>query len=126
MKIARLPNGEMMEFPPDYPDDEMDRAVRQKMGVPEEPSETELVMQLIQQLTQQLVAVQAQIVEGQRQHQEVIAQLVHGQQLAAQSQQQATVALKQSIDQLAAAYAAPRTIIKDGAGKPVGLKIGGK
>ena len=40
MKIARLPTGELMEFPPDMPDDEMDRAVRQKMGVPEGDLET--------------------------------------------------------------------------------------
>ena len=31
MKIARLPDGQMMEFPPELPDDEMDRLVRQKM-----------------------------------------------------------------------------------------------
>lgn len=35
MKIARLPDGRMLQFPPETADQVVDRVVRQEMGVPE-------------------------------------------------------------------------------------------
>ena len=69
MKIARLPDGQMIEFPPDTPDDEMDRAVRQKMGV-EEPVEFEAVAI---GLMQQMMALQQGLVQAIQRQDEIAA-----------------------------------------------------
>lgn len=38
MKIARLPSGEMLEFPPETPDEDMTRHVKKTMGIPVVPT----------------------------------------------------------------------------------------
>lgn len=65
MKIARLPTGELMEFPPDFPDDEMDRAVRQKLGLPEQHAEApQELAQMLAAFVQQMGAMTMQIEQG--------------------------------------------------------------
>ena len=65
MKIARLPTGELMEFPPDFPDDEMDRAVQQKLGLPGPQAETpQELVQMLQAFVQQMGVMTAQIEQG--------------------------------------------------------------
>ena len=54
MKIARLPTGELVEFPPDLPDDEMDRQVRAKLGVAEPPDQGQMLTQLFEAVMQQM------------------------------------------------------------------------
>jgi hypothetical protein len=72
MKIARLPSGELMEFPPDIPDDEMDRAVRHKMGV-EEPVEFDA---MVLELMQQIVALQQMLAQTMQRQDEIAAGMV--------------------------------------------------
>lgn len=72
MKIARLPNGETIEFPPEMPDDEMDRAVRQKLGAPEPLDFEETAMALMQQI----VALQQALAETVQRQDEMASAMV--------------------------------------------------
>lgn len=42
MKIAQLPNGEEMEFPPETDDEHISAAVRRRLGLPNEPSRQDM------------------------------------------------------------------------------------
>ena len=131
MKIARLPTGELMEFPPDLPDDEMDRAVRQKLGVPEPPDQGQMLVQLIQAVMQQMDMMTQQLAQSQAAQQASTQQLA--QMLAevatmaaanGEAQTQSAAAIAQGFMRLEQAYTAPRTIVTDKSGKPLGMKIG--
>lgn len=100
MKIARLPNGQLLEFPPDYPDDEMDRAVRAQMGVEEPPDMQALMMDFIAQIT----ALQQQVAE-----------------LSAFLAQQQTQNA-QALSMLASTMSAPKRVVRDGKGMVVGVE----
>lgn len=113
MKIARLPDGQMMEFPPDMPDDEMDRLVRQKMGVPDPIEPEEAMMELVAQILQS----QQQFSAALEQQSQMIAQ-------ALQQVAQAQVTLAQKADEAIMALKAPKIIVKDSAGKPIGVRAG--
>lgn len=113
MKIARLPTGELMEFPPDMPDDEMDRQVRSKLGVPEPPDPNQMLMQLLQAVTEQLVQTQ--------QTQQMLTQMMTQ---VAQATAGSAAAIQQGFERMERAYTAPRSIVTDKNGKPVGMKIG--
>jgi uncharacterized protein YdiU (UPF0061 family) len=120
MKIARLPTGELMEFPPDMPDDEMDRTVRQKLGLPEPPDSNQMLMQLLQAVMQQMEMMSQQLAQSQE------AQQMNVQMLAQVSQATAgsADAIQQGFERMERAYLAPRSIVTDKSGKPLGMKIG--
>jgi hypothetical protein len=113
MKIARLPTGELLEFPPDFPDDEMDRTVRGKLGVPEPPDQSQMLMQLIEAVMQQMAQQQM----AQQQMAQMIAQI-------AQATSGSADAIQQGFERMERAYLAPRSIVTDKSGKPLGMKIG--
>lgn len=110
MKIAELPDGRLMQFPDDFPDNEMDAAVREALGVPEEPDPVQLVMQL----SQQVLELQSGLATLIQQNQQQMAAI----------QQETAARIENGLQQLAAAMTAPRTIINDGTGKPVGVTFG--
>lgn len=125
MKIAKLPTGELMAFPPELPDDDMDRAVQQRMN------QSEMLTQLLQAVMQQMDMMAQQLVQSQQAQQAGVQQLA--QMLAevatmasanAEAQTQSTQALTQGFDRLERAYTAPRIIVTDKNGKPLGTKIG--
>ena len=131
MKIARLPTGELMEFPPDLPDDEMDRAVRQKLGVPEPPDQGQMLVQLIQAVMQQMDMMTQQLAQSQAAQQastqqlaQMLSEIASVAAANGQAQAQAAQVLAQGFDRLEAAYLAPRNIVTDKSGKPLALKIG--
>lgn len=131
MKIARLPNGELMEFPPDFPDDEMDRAVRQKLGVPEPPDPNQMLMQLLQAVMQQMDMMTQQMAQSQAAQQasaqqlaQMLAEVASVAAANGQAQAQSAQVIAQGFERLERAYTAPRSIVTDKAGKPVGMKIG--
>jgi hypothetical protein len=75
--------------------------------------------------------------QAQAQHQQILMQLASGQQMLGEAQQQSAMMLAQGnaqsaamvaekLDALAIAFTQPRTIVKDGSGKPIGLRIGAK
>lgn len=131
MKIARLPTGELMEFPPDLPDDEMDRQVRSKLGVPEPPDQGQMLMQLLQAVMQQMGMMSEQLAQAQAAHdanaQQLAQMLAELAQLTAsgtQAQQASAQAIAQGFERMEAAYTAPRSIVTDKNGKPLALRIG--
>lgn len=113
MKIARLPDGQMMEFPPDLPDDEMDRLVRQKMGVPDPVEPEEAMMELVAQIMQSQQQISAAI----EQQSQMIVQ-------ALQQVAQTQALLAQKADEAIMTLGAPKTIVKDSTGKPIGVRVG--
>lgn len=125
MKIAELPDGTLMKFAPDYPDEEMDRAVRAKLGIPEAPDEGQMLMELMQNVMQQQAMVVQMLQQSQAQMQMLMTEVARGQQAMAQSQQASSTAIQQGLSDMARAFTQPRTIVKDGTGKPIGIKIGG-
>ena len=108
MKIARLPTGDYLEFPEDFPDDEMDRQVRAKLGVAEPPDQGQMLTQLVEAVMQQM---------AQQQMAQMIAQI-------AQATSGSAQAISQGFERMERAYTAPRSIVTDKAGKPLGVKIG--
>jgi hypothetical protein len=131
MKIARLPTGDYLEFPPDMPDDEMDRQVRAKLGVAEPPDQGQMLTQLFEAVMQQMGMISEQIAQSQQAQQANVQQL--GQMLneiasltaaGAQAQGQSAQAIAQGFERMEQAYTAPRSIVTDKNGKPLGLKIG--
>jgi hypothetical protein len=131
MKIARLPTGDYLEFPPDMPDDEMDRQVRAKLGVAEPPDPNQMLAELMQAVMQQIGMMSQQLAQSQQAQQASVQQLA--QMLAevatmasasGEAQTQSAQVLAQGFDRLERAYTAPRTIVTDKNGKPLGMKIG--
>ena len=113
MKIARLPTGDYLEFPEDFPDDEMDRQVRAKLGVAEPPDQGQMLTQLVEAVMQQMAQQQM----AQQQMAQMIAQI-------AQATSGSAQAISQGFERMERAYTAPRSIVTDKAGKPLGVKIG--
>ena len=118
MRIARLPDGSLMEFPPDFPDDEMDRAVRQKIGLPEPEDHQQTLTMLAQQLAEQN-AMNAQM---QQQVVALLQQVAQAQAEAVQAQAQAAAMLSDGFARLERAYLADTILVSDKNGKPTGTK----
>lgn len=113
MKIARLPDGTLKEFPPDMPDDEMDRQVRSLLGVPEPPDPNQMLMQVVEGMMQQLAQMS-----------QTLAQVAAMMQANGQAQDQSLQVLAEGFNRLEAAFRAPRSLVTDKNGKPLGVRVG--
>jgi hypothetical protein len=127
MKIALLPDGSSHEFPPDTPDDEMDRAVREKLGVAEPTDLGVTLVEITQVIAQQAQAQQAVIEQMAAQlaaQYECVERLEQAIGRVNAGQQDALAMLAEGFARLERAYSAPRMLITDASGKPLGVKTG--
>lgn len=156
MKHAILPTGQTLSFPDETPDEHMDAAVQQHMGVQPPPDPLEVLMQVAQQIeraTAAMTMLAGTISQAVQQQTTVMQQLgmhvaglgqaaaqtaqtagvaVQAHAMAADRQAQATDDLHKgfidSHEKMVKAITAPRKIVTDKQGKPVGTAVddGGK
>jgi hypothetical protein len=125
MKIAKLPSGELMAFPPELPDDDMDHMVQQRMN------QGQMLAELMQAVMQQMSMMSQQLAQSQQAQQASVQQLAQMLSEVAtmasasgEAQTQSAQVLAQGFERLERAYTAPRIIVTDKNGKPLGTKIG--
>lgn len=116
MRQAFLDDGTPLgEFGPDVSDMDVEAIVRERMGLPPAMPDPALMMQAALQRMDYALQQMAQALQ-------LMAQPQGSESAMAMSQ--LTSAVQQSTQQIVAALSAPKTILKDANGRPIGLSVG--